>query len=392
MAMEKIKTAVIGCGMISNIYIKNFQNLFSVIDLVAVCDNYAVNAQEKSERFGVPIMTMEQIKADPEIRLCVNLTGPAAHYAVIRELLEAGKNVFTEKMLCTDFEQGKALVALARKKGLYLGVAPDTFLGAGLQTARLLIDRGMIGQVTSARATINRSQALNSELFRFIRNPGGGFAYDVGVYYITALLSLLGPVKKVTGFVSEAKEHEAHILRAGDYGTSWRTADNNLYTGALLFESGAVGTLHLDGESIDEEQPALVIYGTEGILKLGDPNSFCGYVRLIRNNTAEVEMPFTHGYTGSPLYGPETPADYGQHRGVGAAEMAWAMLGKRSHRASAELGLHTMELLCGLDRSSAEGIVYDMTTTFNQPAPLPSGYTDLILGGARADAEGALVR
>ena len=391
--MEKIKTAVIGCGMISNIYIKNLQNLFSVIDLIAICDNLEANAQEKSERFGVPVMTMEEIKADPQIRLCVNLTGPSAHYAVNRELLEAGKNVFTEKMLCTNFEEGKELVELAKEKKLYLGTAPDTFLGAGLQTARYLIDRGMIGQVTSARAAVNRSQALNSEVFRYIRNPGGGFAYDVGVYYVTALLSLLGPVKKVTGFVSETREHEARILRAGDYGTRWKTADNNLYTGALLFESGVAGTLHLDGESIDEEQPALVIYGTEGILKLGDPNSFCGYVHLVRNNTVEAEMPFTHGYTGSPLYGPETPADYGQHRGVGAAEMAWAMLGSRPHRASAELGLHTMELLLGLDRSSAEGIVYDMTTTFTRPAPLPAGYTDMILGGSiRADAEGSLVR
>ncbi|MBQ6232236.1 MAG: Gfo/Idh/MocA family oxidoreductase [Clostridia bacterium] len=389
--MEKIRTAVVGCGMISYIYIKNFRHLFSVIDLVGICDNNAQNAREKSELFNVPVMTMDEIKADPEIRLVVNLTGPAAHYPVIRELLEAGKNVFTEKMLCADFEQGKELVALAKEKGLYLGVAPDTFLGAGLQTARLLIDRGMIGEVTSARAAVNRSQALNSEIFRFIRNPGGGFAYDVGVYYVTALLSLLGPVRKVTGFVSESREHEARILRAGDFGKTWKTADSNLYAGSLLFESGAAATLHLDGESIDEEQSSLVIYGTEGILKLGDPNSFNGSVRLIRNNAPETVMPFTHGFTGTPLYGPETPADYGQHRGVGAAVMAWAMIENRPHRASADLGLHTMEILHGLDISSKEEKVYHMTTTFTQPIPLPTGYTDQILGGIRCDAEGSLV-
>ncbi len=389
--MQKIKTAVVGCGMISYIYIKNFRNLFSVIDLVGICDNNAQNAREKSELFNVPVMTMDEIKSDPEIQLVVNLTGPAAHYPVIKELLEAGKNVYTEKMLCVGFEHGRELVALAKEKGLYLGVAPDTFLGAGLQTARLLIDRDMIGQVTSVRAAANRSQALNSEIFRFIRNPGGGFAYDVGVYYVTALLSLLGPVSKVTGFVSETREHEARILRAGDYGTTWKTADNNLYAGSLLFECGAAGTLHFDGETIDEEQSALVIYGTEGILKLGDPNNFNAPVRLIRNNTPEVLMPFTHGFTGAPLYGPETPADYGQHRGVGAAEMAWAMLGRRPHRASAELGLHTMEVLYGLDVSSKEEKGYRMTTTFTQPSPLPTGYTDQIMGGMRCDAEGSLV-
>ena len=389
--METIKTAVVGCGMISSIYIKNFLHLFSVIDLVGVCDTNEANAREKSRFFGVPVLTMEQIKSDPEIRLVVNLTGPAAHASVIRELLEAGKHVFTEKMLCVDFEQGKELTALAKEKGLYLGVAPDTFLGAGLQTARLLIDRGMIGRVTSARAAVNRAQALNSELFRFIRNPGGGFASDVGVYYVTALLSLLGPIRKVTGFVAESQEHPARMLRSGEFGTSWKTADNHLYAGSLLFENGAVATLHLDGESINEEQSSLVIYGTEGILKLGDPNSFCGIVRLICDNAPETIMPFTHGFTGSPLYGPETPADYGQHRGVGAAEMAWAIIGRRAHRASADMGLHTMEVLRGLELSSREEKVYRMTTTFQQPAPLPTGYTDQMLGGMRSDAEGSLV-
>ena len=134
-----------------------------------------------------------------------------------------------------------------------------------------------------------------------------------------------------------------------------------------------------------------MIYGTEGILKLGDPNRFDGSVRLIRNNAPETAMPFTHGFTGTQLYGPETPADYGQHRGVGAAEMAWAMIGNRPHRASAELGLHTMEVLHGLDVSSAEERVYRMTTTFPQPSPLPTGYTDQILGGMQCDAEGSLV-
>ena len=389
--MEKVKTAVIGCGMISNIYLKNFLHLFSVIDLVGICDNYAPNAQEKAERFGVPILRFDQIKEDPSIKLCVNLTGPAAHYSVIKELLLAGKHVFTEKMLCTDFEQGKELVELAKEKGLYLGVAPDTFLGAGLQTARFLLDKGFIGEVTSVRAAINRSQALNAEIFRFIQNPGGGFAFDIGVYYITALLSLLGPVKKVTGFVTEPRAHITCLPHTGEFGSPLPMADKNLYTGALLFENGVTGTLHLDGESIDEEQPALVIYGTKGILKLGDPNRFDGYVKLIRNNTQEVEMPFTHGFCGSPLYGPQTPADYGQHRGVGAVEMAWAIVGNRPHRASAEMGLHTSEILFGLERSSLEERTYHMTTTFQKPAPLPDGYTDCILGGVRAGAEGSLV-
>ena len=199
-------------------------------------------------------------------------------------------------------------------------------------------------------------------------------------------------IKRVSGFAVPAMEHESELYYASEAGEKWKTADNNLYTGALQFASGAVGTLHLDGESIDEEQPALVIYGTEGILKPGDPNSFSGSVRLIPKNTPEMKIPFTHGYTGAPLYGPETPADYGQHRGVGAAEMAWSMICDRPHRASAELGLHTMELLCGLDKSSNEGAVYNMTTSLELPRALEPGHTDLILGGVRGGAEASLAK
>ena len=389
--MKQVKTAVVGCGMISNIYIKNLQNLFSVIDLVGLCNRSPRAAEEKSAFFGIPVMTLDEIKADPSIELVVNLTGPTEHYAVVRDLLLAGKNVYTEKMLCLELEQGKELVRLADERGLYLGVAPDTFLGAGLQSARTYIDRGLIGRVTSVRAAINRSQALNSELFGYIRRPGGGFAYDIGVYYMTALLSLFGPVKRLAAFASERETHEAQLFYTGRGGERWPMADRNLYTAALQFDNGVLGTVHFDGESIDEEQPAFVVYGTEGILRLGDPVCFNGKVHLMRNNTPELELPFTHGYTGSPLYGKPTPADYGQHRGVGVAELAWAMLASRPNRASKELGLHTLELLLGMDAAAEKGLVYEMTTTFARPAPLPTGYTDLIMGGVQGGAEMALV-
>lgn len=259
--MKQVKTAVVGCGMISNIYIKNLQNLFSVIDLVGLCNRSPRAAEEKSAFFGIPVMTLDEIKADPSIELVVNLTGPTEHYAVVKDLLLAGKHVYTEKMLCLELEQGKELVRLADERGLYLGVAPDTFLGAGLQSARTNIDRGLIGRVTSVRAAINRSQALNSELFGYIRKPGGGFAYDVGVYYLTALLSLFGPVKKLAAFASEREEHRAQLFYTGRGGETWPIADRNLYTAALQFENGVLGTVHFDGESI--ERNSLLSLSTE---------------------------------------------------------------------------------------------------------------------------------
>ena len=188
--IKPVKTAVIGCGMISNIYIRNLKDLFHIIDLTAVCDIRLESAQEKAAAYGIEtVMTMEEVAASDEIELVVNLTGPGAHYSVIRQMLEAGKHVFTEKTLAVTFKEGKELVRLADERGLYLGAAPDTVLGAGLQTARKAIDAGLIGKVTSCFASINRNHPLLSEAFRFIQNgPGGAFSMDVGVYYVAALL------------------------------------------------------------------------------------------------------------------------------------------------------------------------------------------------------------
>lgn len=155
-------------------------------------------------------MTLEEIAASKDIELVVNLTGPAAHYDVIRMMLDSGKHVYTEKMMAVTLEQGQELVALAKEKHLYLGVAPDTILGAGIQTARKIMGPwSLIGNVTSCYASINRNQSLNSEKFRFLRNNGGALPYDVGIYYIAALLCLLGPVHSVRGFGAPAPLYAA---------------------------------------------------------------------------------------------------------------------------------------------------------------------------------------
>ena len=389
--IRKVKTAIVGCGMISTIYTKNLTNLFSIIDLVAVCDMNEKAAKERAAQFNVPkIMTVDEICASDEIELVVNLTGPAAHYSVIKQLLLAGKNVYTEKLLCFDFEQGKELVRIANEKGLYLGVGPDTFPGAGLQTTRKVLDSGLIGTPTSCIAAINRNQPLNSEFFRYIRFTGGSFPYDVGVYYLVAMLALFGPVKRVAGFVREAPTHKGEFLYAGNYGESWDMTGSNLQAASLQFENGVLGNLHFNGLSIDNEEPHVAIYGTEGILYLGDCNRFDTEVKLLRAGGQSAVIPFTHGFAGTPLYGEPTPLDWGGHRGIGVAEMAWSMRLGRKNRASKEMGLHTLELLTGLDKASEENRVYEMESTFEQPAALPTGYLCEQLGGfMRADAEAA---
>lgn len=391
---KKVKTAVVGCGMISTIYVKNLVNLFSIIDLVALCDMREEMARERAAQFNVPnVMTLDEICADKEIELVVNLTGPAAHYDVIKTLLLAGKHVYTEKMLCLDFNQGKELVALANEKNLYLGCAPDTFMGAGLQTARNLLDAGIIGTPTSCVACINRNQPLNSEFFGYIRFAGGSFPYDVGIYYVVAMLSLMGPVKKVAGFAKEAPTHEGRLVFAGNYGQSWNMVGSNLQTAAVQFENGVLGNIHLDGLSIDVEQPHFAIYGTKGIMYLGDCNRFDTSVSIVFPSGEKVNFPHTHGYDGTVLYGEPTPFDWGGHRGIGVAEMAWSIREGRKNRASKEFGLHALELILGIDEACAEDKVYMMETTFEKPAALPSGLYSTEMGGfARADAETSLIK
>ncbi len=391
--IKPVKTAIVGCGMISNIYIRNLKNLFSIIDLMALCDVRRENAEEKAKIYGIAeVMTMEELAESRDIELVINLTSPDAHYVVIKKMLESGKHVFSEKTLAVSFEEGRELAELAKKKGLYLGAAPDTVLGAGLQTARKVIDAGLIGTVTSCFASINRNQPLNSESFRFIqKGAGGAFPMDVGVYYAAALLSLLGPAECVSGFATQAPLHEKELLFMEGNRESWQLEGSNLMTGAVKFKSGALGVLHFNGLSINREMPMISIYGTEGILEVGDPNTFNGEVRLLREKGEACVIPFTNGYDGKTA-GEMTEFEkmYG-HRGVGAAEMAWAISRGRPNRCSKEFALHTLEVLCGIDRASASGENYRMTTEFTF-VPLKAGYYSTTFGdGMRADAERSLV-
>lgn len=222
-SISKVRTAVVGCGMISNIYIRNLKNLFYIIDLVAVCDLNEEAAKRQAAAFGVEkVMTIDEVAASDDIELVINLTGPVAHYDVIKKMLLAGKHCYTEKMFTTDLDQARELVALANEKGLYLGVAPDTVLGAGIQTAKRVIDCGLIGDVTSVQVHVNRNQSLNSEIFRFLRNNGGALPYDVGIYYVGAMLMLLGPVKTIQAVGKPAPVHEAQFLYNSSPEESWR--------------------------------------------------------------------------------------------------------------------------------------------------------------------------
>ena len=388
--VKKVKTAVVGCGMISNIYIRNLKHLFSVIDLVAVCDIHAPAAEEKAKTYGVErVMTIDEVAADPEIELVVNLTAPVAHYSVIKQMLEAGKHVYTEKMFTTDLEQSRELVALAEQKGLMIAVAPDTVLGAGIQTARKLIDTGLVGSVTSGFVSISRNQNLNSEMFKFLQKPGGTLPYDVGIYYIGALIMLLGSVKAVRGFGAPALFHEKQLLFDTANADSWTIPGNNVVAAGLAFECGALVSVHFNGNAVGKERYRFELYGTEATLSVGDPDTFGGHVELIRPESEPVVMPFTHGYNGENVLPEKSFFDFYGNRGIGVAELAWAIRKGRGNRLSKEFGLHCQEVLQGIDEAARTGATYELKSRC-EIAPLKSGFYSTT-NGMRCDAERSLI-
>ena len=388
---RKIKTAVVGCGMISNIYIKNLKNVFSIIDLVAVGNRSRAAAEEKAGTYGIDrVMTIDEIAASDEIELVVNLTPAYAHYDIIKKMLLSGKHVWTEKTMTATLDEARELVRIAEEKGLYLGVAPDTVLGAGLQTARRAIETDMIGTISSGIAVINRNQPLNSEYYTFLRGEGGSLPYDVGVYYIGALLSLLGPVKAIRAFGAPAPLHTPEFMYLSAEEKPWQIPGSNVISASLQFECGALVSVLFDGNTVNAPQHNITLFGSRGILKIGDPNTFNGPVSLIYADQPECTLPFTHGYNGVNTI-EESPFDFYGHRGVGVAEMAYAIRAGRPNRCSKEYGLHCLEVLAGMEESAATGKTIEPASRFEMK-PLAPGYFSSFMGGqGRADAERSLM-
>ena len=390
--MNKVRTAVIGCGMISNIYIRNLKELFSIIDLTALSDINLTSAQEKAQYFGIEkVMTPAEIAEDKEIELVVNLTPAPAHFKVIRTMLNAGKHVYTEKMFTTDLNQSRELVKLAEEKHRMIAAAPDTVLGAGVQSAKYYLDSGLIGDVTGGFVSITRNQNLNSELYRFLQKEGGAIPYDVGVYYIGALITLLGPVKTVCGYAAPALYHEKELLYSENNPENWTIPGNNVIAAALEFESGALVTVHFNGNTAGSSHHAFELYGTRGRMEVGDPNTFNGTVKVTLPESETVTLPLTHGFNGMNLLEKkEWFDDYG-HRGVGAAELAYAIRMKRPNRLSKEYGLHCQEVLQGIDEAARTGTVYKLKSSCTVVPLKPGYYSTLFEGTVRGDAERSLI-
>ncbi len=364
MKIQPVKVALVGCGGISNAYLGTMINKFKILDVVGGYDRNPDKVKDKVEKFGIKAMTFEEILADDSIEIVVNLTAPTGHYGVIKQLLEAGKNVYTEKVMTVELEHAAELVKIANEKNLYLGAAPDTFLGAAAQTARYVVESGMIGEVTSCVSTLTRDSEIFSRAFPFTAKPGGGIGFDVGIYSITALLSILGPVSEVSG-VTRRRNPDRKNFALENFGEPFQIECENLMAGILQFESGTVGNVLFDANSIFTvpERPVLTLYGTMGILYMADPDHFGGEVKVILKGENEpFVMQQSHAFTE-------------EYRGLGVAEMAWSMRQGRKNRANKEMAYHALEILHGIVKSSETGVNQKLESNFEKMPPIPRGYS-----------------
>ena len=368
MAIQPIRVGVVGSGLISGIYLKNMIERFDILEVAGLCSSHYENALRRAQEFGIPAYaSLDALLADGSIDLVVNLTPAPAHEDIIRRALMAGKHVYTEKVMTTSHESARALKALAASKGLWLGSAPDTFLGAALQTARRAIDEGLIGEVTSFAFAANRDNNFLTPFFRFLNLPFGGVAYDYAPYYFTALCSLLGPVKKVAAAVrAPFPKHKDINPKSPTFGQDMDTPNESEISAVLTLQSGVNGTAHVNCDSVIEDQHFFAIFGTKGILYLPDPNGFGGEVCLQPN--------WAHDAPAAPARVLEGGFGFTDNaRGVGPAELAWSIRANRPCRAGADMACHVLEVIDAIIESGRTDAFVDVTSTFERPAPLKEG-------------------
>lgn len=355
----KVTVGLIGCGGIAPAYVKG-SRAFRILDVTHCADLDAERARDFAAAHNLTPCSTEDMLADPGIDIVINLTVPKAHAAISLAAIRAGKHVYSEKPLATTREDGAAILAAAKQAGVRVGCAPDTFLGGGLQTCRKLIDDGWIGTPVAATAFMGshgpESWHLNPHFFY---ETGGGPLFDMGPYYLTAMVNLLGPVARVTG--SARKSFAERVATSERWFGERIPVEVATHVAAVLdFADGPVGTLITSFDMWPHHLPRIEIYGSEGTLSVPDPNAFGGPVELWLNQDREWrEVPLSHSASVS--------------RGIGVADMATALQSGRAHRASGDLAFHVLDVMQSVGEASDTGQHIVMQSQPPRPAPLPLG-------------------
>lgn len=360
MPNSPLKVGVIGCGMISNHYLAHMSQ-FDVLDVTACADIQSTRATEQAVKHGVLVAcSVEELLGDPQIDIVVNLTNPQVHAEVSLSILRAGKHLYSEKPLGVTREEGLEILDLAEDNGLFVGCAPDTFLGGGLQTCRKLIDDGAIGKPIAAAAFLTEKSDLSVPFDRaFALQRGGGAMLDLGVYYVTALVHLLGPIRWVTG-MNSTPFPERVLLDGPRKGATLSVTAATHVIGSMEMASGPLVSVVISTDVFPEEIPHILVYGTEGTLRVPDPNEFRGPVHVLHATGEDwKEVRLTHGHTS-------------QTRGLGVADLAHAIKFGIPHRASGQLAYHVLDAMLAFEDSALQRTQVELQSKCPRPAPMPS--------------------
>jgi len=358
--IQKTRIGIVGCGSISTIYLKNTAR-FEALEVLAVADLDRSRAEAQAKAFDIPeVLSPKELIEGDKVDVILNLTIPAAHAEVALEALQNGKSVYNEKPLTVDRSAAEAMIELAKKKGLRIGCAPDTFLGSALQNARKLLDAGAIGTPVGAVAFLlcGGHESWHPNPF-FLYQTGGGPMFDMGPYYLTALTALLGPVRRVTGSarISLKQRPIGSGLHKG------KVIDVEIpthITGVLDFASGPVGTIITSFDVPGGHHlPNIEIYGTGGTMRIPDPNCFHGDILLSQAGQKEWNaIPSPFGYAENS-------------RGLGLADMSRAILSGRPHRANGQAAFHVLDIMHAIHDASEQGRHIELKTDMVRPDPLP---------------------
>ncbi len=362
--MKKMRAGIIGCGNISNIYAEAGQT-FRNLEILACADLDFARAHALAEKHSIPRpMRVEQLLADRDVELVINLTVPAVHAVVGMEVLKNGKHLYNEKPLAMKRRAAREMMGLAREKGLLIGCAPDTFLGAGLQTCRKLIDEGAIGEpIGGAGFMLSAGMESWHPNPEFFFKKGGGPLFDMGPYYLTAFATLLGPVNRVTG--SARTSFPTRTITSQPLAGTKIEVETPTHIAAVLdFEAGPIVTLATSFDVKAHSMPHIEIYGSEGTLAVPNPNNFDGEVRIRRQGEEGwTDVPLAFGYSANS-------------RGLGVSDMISACQNKREHRANARTAYHVLDIMHSILDSAESGQHIEIASSMTRPSPLPPGLAD----------------
>jgi predicted dehydrogenase len=379
--MKKLGVGIIGCGNISTSYL-DLAPQFKALEMRAVADLNMDAAQARAHEYdGIRALSVDDLLAADDIDLVLNLTIPAAHFAVSKRILEAGKHAYSEKPFVLSLDEGEELRRLCAQTGLRVGSAPDTWMGGAHQAARSAIDTGKVGTITAGTAHV-----LSAGMEMWHPNPdfffleGGGPMLDLGPYYVTNLVQLLGPVKRVVALTSSASKTRTITTEGPRQGEKIPVETPTNIHALLDFTSGATITLSTSWDVWAHRHANMELYGTKGSLFVPDPNFFGGTVEVSGPNKEikELQQEFHPFGINNQVDG--QGIDRANYRAAGLADMAQAIVEGRPHRCSLELATHVVEVMTGVLKSGAEGRFIDMTTTCERPAAVTPEDARKLLG------------